>query len=149
MIEQYLSEIIGTAAALVAFVLIIGIFYGLNYLRTQKTNKTIQWFAELAYSQAERAGKTYLSNREDKSTAKFEEAVQTLTDMLKTKGVKVDPKIIVNAVQWAWQKFEGIPKQQGSTAVINTELVGAERVIQEAAQKELSKVITQTKTPNR
>lgn len=37
--------------------------------------------------------------------------------------------------------MEKMPSQQGSTTVINTELVEAEKVLKEAAQKETSKII--------
>lgn len=137
--EQYTPTLLSAGIGLLIVVVIIALLYGIKYLRTQSKNKTIQWLAELAYSKAERAGETYLSGKDDKGTAKFEEAVQALTDMLAARRIKVDPAIIVNAVQWAWQRLEGTPKAQGT--IIKAEVNATSDQMKQAAQEAIHEVL--------
>lgn len=115
MIQQNLPEIIGYTIFLVAVLFVVGVFAGLSYIKKQNKNKTLQWLAELAYSKAERAGQTYLSGENDVGSAKFREAVDMLTKWAAEYNIKVNPEILANSVQWAYQRMEGIPKMQGTT----------------------------------
>lgn len=137
--EQYTPTLISAGIGLLIIVALAALLYGIKYLRTQSKNKTIQWLAELAYSKAERAGETYLSGKDDKGTAKFEEAVQALTDMLAARRIKVDPAIIVNSVQWAWQRLEGTPKAQGT--IIKADVTATSEQMETAAEQAIHKVL--------
>lgn len=61
--------------------------------------------------------------------------------MLEAHRIKVDPQVIVNAVQWAWQKLEGAPKAAGSTAVINTEIAATPDHMKDAAREVIHEVL--------
>ncbi len=123
-----------------------GLFYGLNYLRTKSKNSKVAWFAEQAYAFAEKWGKENLSGndgqtgRDSKGDLKARKAYEVMSYLLSKAKINLTSEQIKYVVELAYHKLEKIPRQQGSTAVINTELVGAEKMLQEAAQKEISKL---------
>lgn len=134
-IEPLLPTIYGVAISLTAMLLLVSTFYALNYFRLQGKNKTLQWLAELSYGYAEKNFHQYLSGEDKVSDAKFKAACSFLATQAKKYGINVSTETIVSAVQWAYQRLEGIPKIQGT--IINTQLTGAEELVDKVVQQKI------------
>ncbi|CAJ1315894.1 phage holin, LLH family [Paenibacillus nuruki] len=135
-----LTNIYAALLFILALAVIYGIFYGLNYLRTKSKNQKVTWLAEQAYVVAEKWGKYYLSGEDDAGARKAQKAYEVMSSLLKLAKISLTSDQIKYLIELAWHKLEGIPKVQGSTAVINTEIAAPQEALEEAAEKVISKV---------
>lgn len=136
-----LTNIYAALLFILAIAVIYGIFYALNYLRTKSKNQKVTWLAEQAYVAAEKWGKYYLSGEDDAGARKAQKAYEVMSSLLKLAKITLTSDQIKYLIELAWHKLEGIPKVQGSTAVINTEIAAPQEALEEAAQKVISKVL--------
>lgn len=101
-------------------------------------NEIVWYWAQQGYAYAEKkSAELGTLSGSDKAMIAYD----WVSDRLATIGIKVTADQIKGAIQLAWHKLEQVPKQQGSTAVVNTEIQATNEHLEQAAEKAISKVL--------
>lgn len=123
-LNYILNALLSAGIVIVAFLLILLLFYGLNYLKSHAKNALIKRLAEQAYAWAEKEGRGKLGD--EKAIMAFTK----LSEWLTARGFHISPEKITALVQLAWTKWEGVPKASKSTtsATVTTNLSDSNEV---------------------